>query len=465
MRQADLKHALESMSSQPERLIAIIMQQAERIKELEGKLQKVSQQIETLKPMLEQAQREAKRQAAPFRRPDDKKVDSPKRPGRKNGHKGSYRRAPDQIDQLLDIPLRNCPSCAVDLSSFKHRQIVQTIIELPIVKPKVIRLLTYQCECPNCHNDARSTHPLQVSYAEGAASTYLGPRAIAAAAMLNKDLSLTMRKTCRILAELFDLPLSPGGLSQAMDRVADRLSDDYVQLQEALKNDSVVHADETSWYLNGKNAWLWVFTNDQHTYYHIDERRNRQVIDQIIGEDYRGVFVSDCLNIYDNLTQKQQKCHSHHAKAISNACKLHTKNGDGFLRDCQTMLRASRALKPCKNSFTSEQFKRCRKALDKHAKQLLHPARDDPAEESVRKRLAKQIDHLFTFLDFDGVDATNNLAERQLRPAVIARKLSCGNKTASGANTWKIIASIAASCRQQSSPFLDNVANAMSIGR
>ena len=71
----------------------------------------------------------------------------------------------------------------------------------------------------------------------------------------------------------------------------------------------------------------------------------------------------------------------------------------------------------------------------KHAKQLLHPARDDPAEKSVRKRLAKQIDHLFTFLDFDGVDAANNLAERQLRPAVIARKLSCGNKTASGANT------------------------------
>ena len=83
MKQADLKHLLESMNSQPERLITMIMQQAERIEELEEQLQKASQQIETLKPMLEQAQREAKRQAAPFRRPDDKKVDSPKRPGQK----------------------------------------------------------------------------------------------------------------------------------------------------------------------------------------------------------------------------------------------------------------------------------------------------------------------------------------------------------------------------------------------
>ena len=73
----------------------------------------------------------------------------------------------------------------------------------------------------------------------------------------------------------------------------------------------------------------------------------------------------------------------------------------------------------------------------------------------MRERLRKQRDHLFTFLDHPAVDATNNLAERQLRPAVISRKLSCGNKTERGARTWEVLASLAATCRQTGSSFAD----------
>ena len=76
-------------------------------------------------------------------------------------------------------------------------------------------------------------------------------------------------------------------------------------------------------------------------------------------------------------------------------------------------------------------------------------------EEKLRRRLRKQRDHLFTFLDHEAVDATNNLAERQLRPAVISRKLSCGNKTERGAGTWQVLASLAATCRQTGTSFAD----------
>jgi len=84
----------------------------------------------------------------------------------------------------------------------------------------------------------------------------------------------------------------------------------------------------------------------------------------------------------------------------------------------------------------------------------------DRPPEAVRNRLNKQRDHLFTFLDYDGVDATNNLAERQLRPAVIARKISCGNKTPKGARTWQILASLAATCVQRANSFIDTLARA-----
>lgn len=78
----------------------------------------------------------------------------------------------------------------------------------------------------------------------------------------------------------------------------------------------------------------------------------------------------------------------------------------------------------------------------------------------VLKRLARQKDHLFTFLHYDYVDATNNLAERQLRPAVISRKISCGNKTPKGAETWQVLTSLIQTSKQQNESFTQNLTGA-----
>jgi hypothetical protein len=124
------------------------------------------------------------------------------------------------------------------------------------------------------------------------------------------------------------------------------------------------------------------------------------------------------------------------------------------------MLRAAAALQDQKALLSPGTFDNLRQALQHKALQLLEPPRSEPNEEAVRNRLNKQRDHLFTFLDHDGVDATNNLAERQLRPAVIARKISCGNKTQRGARTWQILASLAATCTQRASSFIAELARA-----
>src|ERR1700675_3359276 len=110
--------------------------------------------------------------------------------------------------------------------------------------------------------------------------------------------------------------------------------------------------------------------------------------------------------------------------------------------------------------FNLETFADLRQALQHKAVQLLEPPRSEPNEEAVRKRLHKQRDHLFTFLDHDGVEATNNLAERQLGPAVIARKTSCGNKTPKGARTSQILTSLAETCAQRATSFIAALARA-----
>jgi hypothetical protein len=427
------------------------------IDELRGELKALREENKVLRGRLEQAERAGARQAAPFRIKDNKRVEQPKKPGRKPGHKGSCRNRPEQVDRQVEVKLQGCPHCGGDRFAQVQSR-TQWIEEIPPVRPEVTQLVTWQGRCQQCQKTVRSSHPLQVSLATGAAGTHLGPRALGVAADLNKCHGLSTRQSCRILKSLFGLRISPGGLTQAMDRVAHQLKPAYEGLIAQVRGASCVHADETSWWVGGPKWWLWVFAHSRATLYEVAPSRGREVLNRILGEDFAGVLVSDCLNIYDGLPMHQHKCYAHHHKAIAAAIEQHPRQGEGFLREVRNLLYAAQALKKARPP--PERFASMRRALEHAADRLLNDQRDDPLEQSIRNRLFKQREHLFTFLDHLSVEATNNLAERQLRPAVIARKLSCGNRTPRGARTWKILASLAATCRQNDRSYIDLVAAA-----
>ena len=210
----------------------------------------------------------------------------------------------------------------------------------------------------------------------------------------------------------------------------------------------------------GPGWWLWVFTTQLLTFYVVAQSRGRDLLNDILGKDFSGVLISDCLAIYDDATALQHKCYAHHHKAVRQAKALHPQQGEGFLSEVAAMLRAAVALQQEKADLSRQTFRDLQQALERKAVQLLEFPRSEPNEEAVRKRLNKQRDHLFTFLDHDGVNATNNLAERQLRPAVIARKISCGNKTPKGARTWQILTPLAATCAQRATSFIAEIARA-----
>src|ERR1700757_194579 len=460
-------------SENPARLLQAALWQAERLAQMAPELDalraenvSLHQQLEVktkriaqLEEALEAAERAAHRQAAPFRIEEKKRLLAPKRPGRKRGHPGAFRHKPDHIDKAIEVQLCSCPHCGGVL--FKDQNVIEQLIEdIPSLRPYVTRLTTYQGTCVGCGQRVRSKHPLQMSVAIGAAGVHLGPRALALAADLNKAKGLSMRKTCAVLRDCFGLQLSPGGLSQALDRLAVKVKSQYEAIAAELRQAPVVHSDETSWWVAGPGWWLWAFTTPLLTLYVVAQSRGRDLLSDILGKDFGGVLVSDCLTIYDDVTALQQKCYAHHHKAIRKAKDLHPQQGEGFLCEVAAMLRAAVALQEQKAELRLEIFRDLRQALEHKAVQLLEAPRSEPNEEAVRNRLHKQRDHLFTFLDHDGVDATNNLAERQLRPAVIARKISCGNKTPKGAQTWQILTSLAATCVQRATSFIDALARA-----
>jgi transposase len=434
---------------QPQALIEIVLQQSAAIAALE---QRVAQLEEALR------QGGGPPGAAPFRLDPHKRKAAPKTPGREPGHRGEFRTAPEAIDEMIEVPLKQCPCCGGAIE--KTTPVEQTIMELPAVRPLVVRLITYRGRCERCAQMVQSAHPLQVSRACGAAGTQLGPRALASAALLRHGVGLTVRSCCAVLEKLFALRVSAGGLCQALDRLARRMEGSYQELSEQLQQSAVVHTDETSWWLQNERSTLWVFATPERTLYRVVEHRDRATLHQTIAPDYGGVLVSDCLSIYDDATARQHKCYAHHLKAIA-AAQAARASPSEWLGRVEALLKNAILLSKERVALEGAQWQRRLRALRLAACAVLEEnPRACVQEEAVRARLWKQRDHLFVFLEQPGVDATNNLAERQLRPAVIRRKLSCGNKTRRGARTFEVLASLAATCRQRGQDFLQSAANA-----
>jgi transposase len=219
-----LELSLQALRDQPGQLIEIILRQAgviqeqqQKIEELEKKINDLNDRNNGLSTRVEQLEKVAARQAAPFRRAEKHRSNAPQKPGRPPGHPGAHRSIPDHVDQEIVVPLENCPECGQALGD--RRAVVQYIEELPVVRPQVIKLIAHEADCPHCQKAVRSTHPLQVSLAQGAAGVQLGPVALGVATELNKKHGLTLRRTCAVLRQLFQLKLSPGRVGSSIEAI------------------------------------------------------------------------------------------------------------------------------------------------------------------------------------------------------------------------------------------------------
>jgi len=439
----------------PQAAVELILQQGEAIVRQQRAIEALEKRVAQLEEALRQSGGGG---AAPFRLEPHKRKAAPKPPGRKPGHSGQFRLPPEVIDRTIEVPLERCPICGEPVE--QSAPVEQTIIELPPVRPEAVRLITYRGRCRRCARVVQSVHPLQVSGACGAAAIQLGPRALASAALLRHGVGLTLRSCCAVLDKLFALRVSPAGLCRGLDRLARRMEGSYEDLAKQLHSSAVVHTDETGWWLENERSSLWVFTTLEQTLYRVVKHRDRATLHQTIAPNYKGVLVSDCLSVYDDATAVQQKCYAHHLKAISAAQAARASPSD-WLKAIEMLLRSAMALGKQRGQLQPDQWQQRLRALHLAAHVVLEETpRACVHEEAVRARLWKQRDHLFVFLEHNGVDPTNNLAERQLRPAVIRRKLSCGNKTQRGAHTFEVLTSLAATCRQRGQDFLQLAVNA-----
>jgi len=457
---------LERVQIQSQMWQAQLKMREDRIEELTRQLGEANVLIgelgkenKALQEEIAELKRAGKRQATPFARRKRKK--KRQRPGRKAG-KGEFnhREKPseEEVDESKEAELPCCPQCGGEVEDVKEHEHFE--VDIPPVKAVVRRYVTHSGYCAGCGERVRSRHPEQISSATGAAGVVIGPRAKGFAADMKHRLGLSYGKVQELMEVGFALRMSRGGWWQADQRLGGKGRPVYEELVEAISQSAVVHGDETGWRIGTLSAWLWVFTNSEMTVYTIAGGRGHEVVVNILGKEFKGVLVSDRFSAYDHKALAEglkQKCLSH---LLRNASEIEAKKKGAavrFPRAVTALLREALMLKKEKPSLDPTIYLRRVHVLERRLDKLIDERRrfSDPDNKRFAKQLRKQRPHLLRFLYIDELDATNNQAERMLRPAVITRKTGGCNRTEQGADTHAILSSILVTCRQQSIPIID----------
>ena len=411
------------------------------------------EELVRLRQLAQEAQRRAKRQAAPFSKGEPKK--KPSRPGRRPGKRygrRARRRAPDHVDETYAVALPPCcPYCAGRVAH--EKTVNQYQEEIPKVKT-IVRLFQIDLgKCEDCHRPVRGRHPLQTSDAVGAAGVTVGPSALALAASLNKSYGLSLGKVRGVLGSTFGLSISRGGISQANDRVAKALEPTQVCLVEHVRNSPVAAADETGWKVGGLLHWLWGFTTPQVTVYQITKGRGYEEACQVLGEDFCGTLVRDGWAPYRSFQQAtHQTCIGGHLMRRCHELLLTAQRGAARLPHALLRL-FHRALQLRDHWVEHPPTERGRLIhagmIRAEMDRLLSWSPTDEENRKLLKHLRKERDALFTFLYDPSVPASNWWGEQAMRPAVVTRKVWGGNRTEHGAHTQAILASFFRSSHQQ----------------
>lgn len=415
-------------------------------------------EVERLKTELEQSRRAGKRQAAPFSKGPPKA--QPKPPGRKAGHPPSHRSAPapEQVDRTIEVPLPpECPECRAPLDDVPITVHDQYQIDLPEPKPVVTRFRVPVARCPACYRRVQGRHPEQTSDALGAAAVQYGPRLLGFAADLKHRVGASYRKCSSVLLTLTGLVVASAALVRSGHRLRRLALPSYDALVEAARHSAVQYVDETGWKIGGRSAWLWVFADAHATLYRIRKSRGHEVVVEVLGADYQGVLVSDCFLAYDPLHFTKSKCSAHLLKRCSEIEQSKSRGAVRFSRRVAALLRRAMALKRRRGTIGDHGYAVLRGKIHAALDRLLAGTYTDPDNARLAKLLRKHRASVLGFLDHDLVDATNNLAEREGRPAVIARKLSAGNRTEAGAETHAVLASVFRTYRRQGRDILEAV--------
>lgn len=422
----------------------------ELVVDLQRQLAEALAANEALRKQIAELQWAGKRQAAPFSKGSG--AAHPKRPGRKPGSGTfSFRKAPSDeevTEPWVEVPVTidACPACGGRLQP--ERMDIASVTELPpLPRPVVTGYRVQVCRCTACGKQVRGRHPGLAPDQHGASAHRLGERAMAVAHTLHYGVGIPVRKVPAVLGFLTGVRVTQSALTQdALRRAKGALGVAYQALRDSVRESPVTHTDDTGWRVGGKPTFLMAFETDQANVYQIRPRHRNGEVREVVPADYQGVLVTDRGRSYDATALagvRQQKCLAHVLRSISEVVETKRGRARTFGNRLKGLLREAMEWRARQGGTAgdSAEAERLRREVGYHLRDRRLRDRDN---QRLLDELGRHHDrgHLLRFLDDPSIPPTNNRAERALRPAVIARKVSHCSKNDAGAEAFEAFTSV-----------------------
>lgn len=438
-----------------EELIELVLEQAQRLTELEQLVAKVSVELEKLRQEQNgprQPPPTSKNSSQPPSRDQkaNKASDSPKRKhGRGSGHVKAERSWVAEPDEVVELKTERCPSCQRDLRAAAATLVaVNQITELPEPKAKVIEVRQYEVVCPGCGQSQVAEPPAGLEM-----DRVFGSRLESTTVYYRHQQHMSYERTQKALIELHQVELSQGAINRIMGRAGRAAAEALGPIKEAVRQSAVVNSDETGARVTGRSWWHWVFCTLTAVLHLIKPSRSSTVIEAVLVDSQVEVWGSDCLpaQLKADVPQRQL-CLAHQSRDLQRVLDQYPEAW--WVKAVQTVFRAAISLHHRRTQLPEPQFQLQRDRLEQLFDWLLARSPPQPEALKLHQRYLKHRHHLFVFLNRTDVEPTNNVAERALRPAVIHRKVTNGFRSSWGAEAYAALASVIDTAKLQGrSPF------------
>jgi transposase len=406
-------------------LLAVIQQQTARIAALEARLSQHSRNSD--RPPSSDP---------PFAKPSSP---SPTKGtlGAKPGHPG-HRQALLAPTEVIEITPDAC-ACGQQEFPTTTPYYTHQVIELPEIQMQVTHVVLHEACCPQCGRLLKA--PLPEAHRYG-----YGPRLTALIGELSggqRDSRTAVQEFC---ASVLGVPISRGGIQRAVDRVSEAIRPHYEAIATQARQAKVNYIDETAWYQHGVLAWLWVMVNTTVAFFTVHASRSQAAFGALV-ERWAGIAVSDGYGVYQHWVHGRQTCLAHLIRRARGLSERHdpeiSQFGQRVLAELQRLVHWAQV--PPTAGAVQTWYARMIHLVGHYR---LH--RDEAG--TFARTLEREMAHLWTFVVEEGVEPTNNRAERALRFAVLWRRIMQGTYNEKGDRWVERILSVRETCRLRGVP-------------
>ena len=392
----------------------------------------------------------AKKYAGMLFKSSVRRAPSDKKSGAQAGHIGTHRKQPARIDAWVRVALSHCPDCdsALKRTNSHDTRIVE---DIPVLQTVVTEYEIERQWCTSCNKEVagipKNTLP----------GFSIGLNALTHILFLKYRLRTPLARIVEELRATHRLILTEGGVQSILHAFKTRFTPEYGRILQEIRDAPVKHADETSWRIDGMNAWAWLFATQKAAYYTIEETRGGGVPDAILGPAPNGLLVRDDFSSYAHLPMAQESCWTHLLRVSHDHAEKETASPEMTALHTELTELFSALKEANEQPFIMHERIKVHAVFLKKVRTITLRTYTSPDALAVHTRVSNQDKNLVEALLHEGAPLTNNHAERMIRPLVVTRRISGGSRSDEGAATHAVNMSIMQTLSLKGVDFIEGV--------